>query len=148
MFWSYAMHIFGSVPYLSSFPPFFSLYFSFSFFLYLSLSFNKKGILQLLPKISLFHFYIFQNYNLNHYHKCVVITFQLTFTAACGTLIALAFQRYLAIVRPLENKKRRTVKNANILQTLVWTGMLDNMLSYISRVWRRFFYWFCWHWST
>ncbi|XP_030837889.1 kiSS-1 receptor [Strongylocentrotus purpuratus] len=64
--------------------------------------------------------------SISHSHSAGIMFVQtLTFTAACGTLIALAFQRYLAIVRPLENKKRRTVKNANILQTLVWTGMLD-----------------------
>lgn len=73
MFWSYAMHISGSVPYLSSFPPFF---FPLFFFFFLSLSLpvfqkKKKGILQLRPKKSLFHFYIFQNYNLNHYHKFI-----------------------------------------------------------------------------
>eukprot|EP00057_Strongylocentrotus_purpuratus_P003080 XP_003725870.1 PREDICTED: kiSS-1 receptor [Strongylocentrotus purpuratus] len=60
--------------------------------------------------------------SISHSHSAGIMFVQtLTFTAACGTLIALAFQRYLAIVRPLENKKRRTVKNANILQTLVWT---------------------------
>ncbi|XP_054771184.2 allatostatin-A receptor-like [Lytechinus pictus] len=51
----------------------------------------------------------------------IIFVQTLTFTASCGTLMALAFQRYLAIVNPLENKKRRTVKNANILQAIVWT---------------------------
>ncbi|XP_072180183.1 kiSS-1 receptor-like [Diadema setosum] len=44
----------------------------------------------------------------------------ITFTATCGTMMCLAGERYRAIVKPLDTKKRRTIKNAVIQQCVVW----------------------------